>query len=143
MNLVCTYVVKSTHTMPLSNLFTLLVTFTPLHPHTHHHTAQSYHVLEQDRLICIDCLNKDGPIYNELEAVHSDSELLDHHTPPIPPRRRAPKQKDPIYERVGSVHRKHLQATRFSMSSEEGSYITSELANVMCHVRTACMLGNL
>ena len=96
-------------------------------PHTHTHTAASYHVLEQGKLICMDCLNRDGPIYHELEVVQSDSELLtEEPSPPVPPRQRRPKPKDPIYERVGSINKNQLKARTVSASSEEGSYITSK-----------------
>lgn len=96
--------------------------------HTLTHTAASYHVLEQGKLICMDCLNRDGPIYHELEVVQSDSELLtEEPSPPVPPRQRRPKPKDPIYERVGSINKNQLKARTVSASSEEGSYITSKL----------------
>ncbi len=76
----------------------------------------------------MECLNEDGPIYHELEVVQSDSELLTEDPfPPVPPRQRRPKPKDPIYERVSSLSKHQLQpARRVSASSEEGSYITSK-----------------
>ena len=107
-------------------------THTHTHTRTHTNTAASYHVLEQGKLICMDCLNRDGPIYHELEVVQSDSELLaEDPLPPVPPRQRPPKPKDPIYERVGSINKHQLQSTRrVSISSEEGSYITSKFCKI-------------
>ena len=123
---------NSTHTHTHIRTFTLTLTPPPPPSSTHTHTVPSYHVLEPGKLICIDCLNRDGPIYHELESFHSDSELLDSHAPPIPPRRRAPRQKDPIYERVSSIHRNQAHALRLSMSSEEGSYIAGEWVCGFC-----------
>lgn len=95
-------------------------------------------------MICTDCLNRDGPIYNELETYQSDSELLMHErgspVPDIPPRERsARKEKDPIYERVRSLKRDQRLALRnLSASSEEGSYITSKFVRVKILPRTVC-----
>ena len=83
----------------------------------------------------MDCLNRDGPIYHELEVVQSDSELLtEEPSPPVPPRQRRPKPKDPIYERVGSINKNQLKARTVSASSEEGSYITSKLGFFWCAI---------
>lgn len=72
------------------------------------HTGPPYHIMQSGSAICMDCLMKDGPIYHELEAL-SDSKTLNDTTfvaPPVPPRDHPPpppKEKDPVYERVGSL----------------------------------------